>query len=205
MGEEVALEARLWVPSMEGREALEFGRGGFISSLSLMKQQLCPTAQNTVINNDLVRMENCTWKEIKGTSWCPSSHSNGHTHLPSRGPKQIQSLKSLSRWKCLRWAWAKPHHFPTTRHETNPSPVICCFLFPCTHLYLCSLCLGSTEHPAPLPHRGSLSTQGSQAGERRAAPGKAQKASAVHLHICTATAARLVCRSFSNNKGILLV
>lgn len=56
-----------------------------------MKQQLCPTPQNTVINSDLVRMVRKGRKERKATFWCPSSHHNGHTHLPSRGPKLLQS------------------------------------------------------------------------------------------------------------------
>lgn len=58
-------------------------------------------------------------------------------HSPSllRTKTATKCLKSLSRQKCQRWAWAKPHK----ASKTNPSPFTCSFLFLCTHLYLWSL------------------------------------------------------------------
>lgn len=127
--------------------------------------------------------------------------------FPPEDQNSSECLKSWSRWKCQRWAWAKPHHFPTTRHQNQFLTIHLLFPFSLHTPEPVEFVLGKhrascPSHPElPSPPWAARQDKVGTAGRGRLA----QKAFGVHLHICTATAPRLVWRSFPNNKGTLLI
>lgn len=59
-----------------------------------MKQQLCRTPQNTVNNNNLVRRENCVWKEGKATSGVHQAITTATLTFPPEDQNSSEYLKS---------------------------------------------------------------------------------------------------------------